>query len=168
VKTAIIGWGHTRFGRLDGQDLESLIVAAAREAVAHAGIEFRDIDAIALGNFNGGLVPESFCSSLVLQADPTLRFKPATRLENACASGAAALHHGLGLIESGRARRVLVVGAEKMTAVGGQAVTDALASASYFKEEGAQASASPASSRVSRRAISSATATMARRSPGSR
>lgn len=138
MKTAIIGWGHTRFGRLDGMDLEALIVAAAREAVDHAGIDFRDIDAVALGNLNGGFVPETFCSSLVLQAHPDLRFKPATRLENACASGAAAIHHAIGLIESGRARRVLVVGAEKMTAVSGQAVTAALASASYVKEEGAQ------------------------------
>ncbi len=134
----IIGWGHTRFGRLDGQDLEALIIAAAREAVAHAGLEFSDIDAVALGNLNGGLVPDSFCSSLVLQADPALRFVPATRLENACASGSAALYHGRALIAAGQARRVLVVGAEKMTAVSGAAVTAALASASYVKEEGAQ------------------------------
>lgn len=138
MKTAIIGWGHTRFGRLDGMDLEALIVTAAREAVEHAGLAFSDIDAIALGNLNGGFVPDTFCSSLVLQAHPDLRFKPATRLENACASGAAALHHAVGLIEAGRARRVLVVGAEKMTAVSGAQVTAALASASYVKEEGAQ------------------------------
>lgn len=135
--TCIVGWGHTRFGRLDEHDLESLIVTAAREAVAHAGIGFEDIDAIAVGNLNGGLVPETFCSSLALQADPALRFVPATRLENACASGSAALYHGLSLIEAGQARRVLVIGAEKMTAVSGAAVTAALANASYVKEEGA-------------------------------
>ena len=138
MKTAIVGWGHTKFGRLDGQDLESLIVAAAREAVQHAGIGFEDIDAIALGHLGAGLVPDSFCSSLALQADPALRFVPATRLENACASGAAALQHGQALIESGRARRVLVIGAEKMTAVSGAEVTAALASVSYVKQEGAE------------------------------
>jgi acetyl-CoA C-acetyltransferase len=138
MKTAIVGWGHTKFGRLDEHDLESLIVSAAREAVHHAGIGFEDIDAIALGHLNAGLVRESFCGSLALQADPSLRFVPATRLENACASGAAALQHGQALIESGRARRVLVIGAEKMTAVSGAEVTAALASASYVKEEGAQ------------------------------
>jgi hypothetical protein len=36
MKTAIVGWGRTRFGRLNGQDLESPIVAVAREA-GHAG-----------------------------------------------------------------------------------------------------------------------------------
>ena len=137
MKTAMVGWGHTRFARLDEFDLEALIVAAAREAVEHAGLSFADIDAVALGNLNGGLVRESFCSSLVLQADPALRFVPATRLENACASGAAAMQFGQALIESGRARHVLVVGAEKMTAVSGAAVTEALASASYVKEEAA-------------------------------
>ncbi|WP_374568218.1 acetyl-CoA acetyltransferase [Ideonella sp.] len=138
MKTAIVGWGHTRFGRLDEHDLESLIVAVAREAVEHAGLEFRDIDAIALGHLNGGLIKDSFCSSLALQADPALRFVPATRLENACASGSAALYHGQALIESGRARHVLVIGAEKMTTVSGEAVTAALASASYVKEEAAE------------------------------
>lgn len=138
MKTAIVGWGHTKFGRLDEHDLESLIVSAAREAVQHAGIGFDDIDAIALGHLNAGLVRESFCSSLALQADPALRFVPATRVENACASGAAALQHGQALIESGRARRVLVIGAEKMTAVSGAEVTAALASASYVREEAAQ------------------------------
>lgn len=138
MKTALIGWGHTKFGRLDGQDLEALIVAAAREAVQHAEIDFTDIDAITLGHLNAGMVRDAFPSSLVLQADPALRFVPATRLENACASGAAALAHGQALIESGRARHVLVVGAEKMTAVSGAEVTGALASASYWKEEGAE------------------------------
>ncbi|MEW6706780.1 MAG: acetyl-CoA acetyltransferase [Pseudomonadota bacterium] len=135
MKTAIVGWGHTRFGRLDQHDLESLIVTAATQAVHHAGLGFGDIDAIALGHLGAGMVSESFCSSLALQADPALRFVPATRLENACASGAAALHHAQALVESGRAKRVLVIGAEKMTAVSGEAVTASLASASYVKEE---------------------------------
>lgn len=138
MASAIIGWGHTPFGRLDGQDLEALIVRAAREAVAHAGLDFADIDAVVLGHLGAGMVRESFCSSLVLQADPALRFVPATRLENACASGSAALYHARALIGSGQARRVLVVGAEKMTAVDGPAVTAALASASYVPEEGAK------------------------------
>ncbi|HJV95534.1 MAG TPA: thiolase domain-containing protein, partial [Albitalea sp.] len=102
MKSTIVGWGHTKFGRLDQHDLESLIVTAAREAVEHAEIDYADIDAIAVGNLNGGFVPDSFCSSLALQAHPALRFVPSTRLENACASGSAALHYGIGLIESGR------------------------------------------------------------------
>ncbi|MBN9411983.1 MAG: acetyl-CoA acetyltransferase [Burkholderiales bacterium] len=135
---SIVGWGHTPFGRLDGDDLESLILAAAREAIASAAIAPADIDAVFVGHFNAGMVPDGFVASLPMSLDPALRFKPAARLENACASGSAAIHAGLTAIESGRARAVLVVGAEKMTAVSGAEVTRALAGASYWREEGAE------------------------------
>jgi acetyl-CoA C-acetyltransferase len=127
---SIIGSGHTRFGRLDGT-LEDLIVEATREALAEAELPAAAIDAIYLGHFNSGLVRDGFPSSLVQQADPDLRFKPATRCENACASGAAAIHAGMNAILSGRARTVLVVGAEKMTARSTAEVTEALAGAGY-------------------------------------
>ena len=131
----IVGWGHTRFGRRDDLDLEGLIVEATRAAIADAAIDPADIDAIYLGHFNGGLIPDSFVSSLVMQADDKLRFKRVTRLENACASGAAAVFQGLNEIAAGKARIVLVVGAEKMTSNSGKRVTEVLASASYVKEE---------------------------------
>ena len=53
---------------------------------------------------NGGFVRQEFHSSLPLQAHPDLRFKPSTRVENACASGAAALYAAADAIEAGRAR----------------------------------------------------------------
>ncbi|MCE8438378.1 thiolase domain-containing protein [Rhodovulum sulfidophilum] len=126
----ITGSGHTRFGRLE-DTLEGMIVEAAREALEEARIPPADIDAVFLGHFNSGLVPDGFASSLILQAHPDLRFKPATRCENACASGAAALHAGLNAITAGRARNVLVVGAEKMTHRPTADVTAALAGAGY-------------------------------------
>ncbi len=43
----------------------------------------------------GGFSAQGFTSSLVLQADDAWRFKPATRVENACATGSAAIHQGL-------------------------------------------------------------------------
>lgn len=138
MKASIVGWGHTRFGRHPGADLEDLIVDATRQAIAQAQSDPAEFDAIFLGHFNGGLVPSSFVSSLVLQADDRLRFVPATRVENACASGSAAVFQGIQAIESGRAKRVLVVGAEKMTAVSRDEATDILASASYMSEEGAR------------------------------
>jgi acetyl-CoA C-acetyltransferase len=72
----------------------------------------------------------------VLQADPAFRFKPVTRVENACATGSAAIHQGLHAIAARRARNVLVVGVEKMTEVTGPAVGDILIRAAYLKEEG--------------------------------
>jgi acetyl-CoA C-acetyltransferase len=137
MTTAIVGWAHSRFGKLETETLESLIVKVAAEAIADAGLEPRDIDAIYLGTLNGGFVRQEFPSSLVLQVDPTLRFKPATRVENACATGSAAIHQGINLIEARKARRVLVVGVEKMTEIPGAAVGEVLIKASYLPEEGA-------------------------------
>jgi acetyl-CoA C-acetyltransferase len=131
----IVGWGHTPFGRLD-RSLEELIGDAAREALDHAGVAARDVDAIYLGHYNGGLVPDGFASSLALQVDDDLRFTPATRLENACASGSAAVYAGRNAIRAGTAQTVLVVGVEKMTAKDTKGVTEALMTASYQAEEG--------------------------------
>ena len=107
----IIGSGHIKFGRLE-QSLEDLIVEAGREAIAEAGIAPSDIDAVYLGHYNAGLVPAGFASSLILETDPGLRFKPAVRAENACASGSAAIHAWPNALGAGRARNVLVIGAE--------------------------------------------------------
>jgi acetyl-CoA C-acetyltransferase len=131
----IVGWSHSRFGKLDGQDLEALIVDVAAKAIADAGIEPRDIDEIFLGTFNGGMDPQDFAASLVLQTDPSMRFKPATRVENACATGSAAIFEGLNAIAARRARFVLAVGVEKMTALSSAAVGEVLIKACYVKQE---------------------------------
>ena len=127
----IVGWGHTPFGKLAEESLESLIVAAAREAIASAGLEASEIDEVYLGTFNAGMQPLAFASSLTLQADDSLLFVPATRVENACATGSAAIAQGIRAILSGAARRVLVVGAEKMTGANRDVVGRALLGADY-------------------------------------
>ncbi len=133
---SIIGAGHTAFGRLKEQRLEDLIVAAGKEALEDAGLCAADVDAVYLGHFNSGMVRDGFASSLIHQISPDLRFKPATRLENACASGAAAIFAGIEAILAGSARTVLVVGAEKMTSNSTAEVTKALAGAGYQNDEG--------------------------------
>ena len=138
----IVGSGHTKFGRLQ-ETLEELIVAAAQEAITEAGIDPAEIDAVFLGHFNSGLVPDGFASSLIHQAHPALRFKPAARCENACASGAAAFHAGLNMIRAKGARNVLVVGAEKMTHRSTADVTTALAGAGYQNDPGEAALSFP-------------------------
>jgi acetyl-CoA C-acetyltransferase len=72
---------------------------------------------------------------LVLQASPDFRFKPATRVENACATGSAAVHLGLKSIAARSARIVLVVGVEQMTATPGPDIGRNLLKASYVREE---------------------------------
>ena len=115
MTACIVGWAHSKFGKLDGETSESLVVKVAGEAMAHAGIEPRDVDVIYVGNMNGGFVKQEFHSSLPLQTHPDLRFKPSTRVENACATGSAAIHMGINSLAAKKARFVLVVGVEKMT-----------------------------------------------------
>ncbi|OWY06976.1 acetyl-CoA acetyltransferase [Thioclava sp. IC9] len=131
----IVGWGHTKFGKLEGRTLEDLVLEAGGDALEHAGIDPAEIDGIWLGHFNSGLVPDGFASSLALGIDDKLRFTPATRVENACASGSAAIYAARDAIRSGRVKAALVIGAEKMTAKDTAGVTEALAGASYQMEE---------------------------------
>ena len=136
MTACITGWAHSRFGKHEGEDIESLIVKVAADALKDTGFAPAEIDEIYLGTFNGGFVRQDFPSSLVLQLDPALRFKPSTRVENACATGSAAIHQGLNAIAAHRARRVLVVGVEKMSEISGPQVGDILIRAAYLKEEG--------------------------------
>lgn len=132
----ITGWGHTPFGKHAGRDAESLLVEATQQALAHAQVAAEDVDAVVLSWFNEGFADQGSGSSLVMQADPGLRFKPAVRVENACASGTAAVHLGATLLAAGEARRVLVVGVEKMTDRSGKDIGRILQRASYVREEG--------------------------------
>ncbi len=135
MTACIIGWAHTPFGRHDSETVESLIVGAATAALADAGIAAADVDEILLGHFNAGFSPQDFTASLVLQASPDLRFKRATRVENACATGSAAVHQGLRAIAAGAARIVLVVGVEQMTTTPPAEIGRNLLKASYVREE---------------------------------
>jgi len=131
----MVGWAHTVFGRLDTESVESLIVRVANDALADAGVAAADVDEIVLGHFNAGFSPQDFTASLVLQASPDLRFRRATRVENACATGSAAVHQGLRAIEAKAARIVLVVGVEQMTTTAGPEIGKNLLKASYVREE---------------------------------
>ena len=135
MTACIVGWAHSPFGKLEGETLESLIVRVANQAIEHAGIGAADVDEIVLGHFNAGFSPQDFTASLVLQADDRLRFKPATRVENACATGSAAVRQGIRAIDANAARIVLVVGAEQMTTTPGPDIGKHLLKASYLPED---------------------------------
>jgi acetyl-CoA C-acetyltransferase len=135
MTACIVGWAHSPFGRLDGETVESLIVRVTNEALTDAGIEAKDVDEIVLGHFNAGFSAQDFTAALVLQASPDLRFKRATRVENACATGSAAVHQGLKAIAAKSARIVLVVGVEQMTTTPAAEIGKNLLKASYVREE---------------------------------
>ena len=135
MTAAIVGWAHTPVGKLHDESVESLIVRVAGEALSHAGVAPKDIDEIVLGHFNAGFSAQDFTAALVLQASPELRFKRATRVENACATGSAAVHQGLKAIAGHSARIVLVVGVEQMTTTPAPEIGRNLLKASYVREE---------------------------------
>jgi acetyl-CoA C-acetyltransferase len=135
MSACIVGWGHTKFGKLEGEDVESLTITAAKSAIADAGIAPADIDAIYLGWLNSGFSVQDFGSSLVMNGIEELRFKPATRVENACATGSAAIYQGANLIDAGHARCVLAIGVEKMTDTPPAEIGPILMHCSYVREE---------------------------------
>jgi acetyl-CoA C-acetyltransferase len=103
--------------------------------LADAGVEAKEIDEIVLGHFNAGFSAQDFTASLVLQAASDLRFKRASRVENACATGSAAVHQAIRAIEANAARLVLVVGVEQMTTTPPAEIGRNLLKASYVREE---------------------------------
>ncbi|MDE1566865.1 acetyl-CoA acetyltransferase [Aquabacter sediminis] len=135
TRAAIVGYAHSPFGKLEDADTEALMARVSMAALEHAGVEPQDVDGIYVGVFNGGFQKQDFQGALVALADERLAHTPATRLENACATGSAAIFSALDFVESGRGRIALVVGAEKMTAKPNAEVGDILLNASYRKEE---------------------------------
>lgn len=116
-RAAIVGAGHTRFGALDAGPR-----ALLRDAVDGA---FASVDKGA----DRGSVREAFLatlgfggwqlgnSSAVLASEAGIPGVPASRVENACASGGFALRAGVRAVETGAKDLVLVAGVEKMTDV---------------------------------------------------
>ena len=135
TRASIVGWAHTVFGKLDDPDVESLISRVSGAALQHAGLEAKEVDGIYVGVMNNGFSKQGFEGAQVALAQPELAFVPATHVENACATGSAALYAALDFIDSGRGRIALLVGAEKMTAKPTAETGDILLSASYRKEE---------------------------------
>lgn len=68
MTACIVGWAHSPFGKLEGETVESLIVNAAKGALADAGLAAKDVDEIVLGHFNAGFSAQDFTAALVLQA----------------------------------------------------------------------------------------------------
>ncbi|MFW2543901.1 acetyl-CoA acetyltransferase [Primorskyibacter sp. 2E107] len=135
----IVGWAHSKFGKAPEEDLLALIRSVVPDALTHAGIGAEDIEGIFVGCYNNGFSKQGFEAALVGMAVPELASVPAVHLENACATGSAALYAALDFIAAGRGRVALVVGAEKMTATPGQRIGDILLSAAYRAEEGGEA-----------------------------
>ena len=135
AEAQIVGWAHNRFGKSAAKDTTELMAEVVRPALDHAGVTAAEVDGIFVGAFNNGFQAQDFQGALVGMGAPELAQVPAVRLENACATGSAAINAAMDFIASGRGRIALVVGAEKMTAIPTMEVGDILLKASWREEE---------------------------------
>ncbi|MGJ8545968.1 MAG: acetyl-CoA acetyltransferase [Sulfitobacter sp.] len=131
----IVGWAHTRFGKSSAPSTEALMAEVIQPALEHAGVPASAIDGIFVGCMNNGFSRQDFQGALPGMVARDLATKPAVRMENACATGSAALYSALDFIGAGRGDIALVVGVEKMTALPTAQVGDILLGASYRSEE---------------------------------
>jgi acetyl-CoA C-acetyltransferase len=134
-KAFITGWSHSPFGKLEDPDTEALMARVVRPALDHAQVAPAEVDGIFVGVMNNGFQKQDFQGALVALSEPGLASKPAVRLEDACATGSAAVYAALNFLEAGQGKVALVVGAEKMTAKPTAETGDILLGASYRKEE---------------------------------
>ncbi|EAS49630.1 thiolase [Aurantimonas manganoxydans SI85-9A1] len=134
-KAQMVGWSHSHFGKSEAPTTQALMGEVVAPALEHAGIGAESVDGVFVGVMNNGFSKQDFQGALVGMAHEGLGMVPAVRMENACATGSAALYSAIDFIESGRGRIALVVGAEKMTAIPTVQTGDILLGASYREEE---------------------------------
>ena len=59
-KAQIVGWAHSRFGKAEAPDTETLMAEVVPQALDHAGIAPEDVDGIFVGVFNNGFARQDF------------------------------------------------------------------------------------------------------------
>ena len=107
-RVAIVGMGCTKFGEHWDKGIDDLIVDAAEETYASAGLKKEDVDAYWFGTAQGGM------SGITLARPLQLVNKPVTRVENYCATGAEALRAAAYAVSSGAYDVAMALGAEKV------------------------------------------------------
>ncbi|MGB7293395.1 MAG: thiolase domain-containing protein [Thermodesulfobacteriota bacterium] len=135
-KVSVIGVGKTKYGVFEEKTLLDLAVEAGKKAMENAGITPDEVDAFYLGNYAASdFVNQNHVAPYVGAALGLRRGVPCTHIENACASGGSAVREGIISIGSGIAKRVLVVGVEKMNTVPTPKATEFLAKAGDWENE---------------------------------
>lgn len=108
---------HPDFGKRENPGLRELLSNAVRGCLAATGVEASQVDRVYVSNFAGELFnQQGHLGAALAGADPGFLYKPAMRIEGACASGGLALAAALDALRAGSARMALVVGAEMQTA----------------------------------------------------
>ena len=107
-RVAIVGMGCTPFAEHWDKGIDELLVAAATDTWASAGVERNDIDAYWFGT------AQSAMSGIALARPLKLQGKPVTRVENYCATGSEALRQACYAVASGAYDSAMAIGVEKV------------------------------------------------------
>ncbi len=128
---ALVGAGMSKFGAFPGKATRDLFVEAFREMLASVdnGFDPQEIEALYIGNYSSDLFEGQGHTAPIMTDWVGLTPRPATRIEDACASSGVAVREGIIAVASGLYDVVLVGGIEKMTDLPTSEVTDTLATA---------------------------------------
>jgi acetyl-CoA C-acetyltransferase len=129
---AIVGAGMSKFGAFPGKGTRDLFVEAFQElrTSVDKGLDPKEIESLYIGNYSSDLFENQGHTAPIMADWVGLTPRPATRVEDACASSGVALRQGIIAVASGLYDMVLVGGIEKMTDLPTERVTDTLATAS--------------------------------------
>jgi acetyl-CoA C-acetyltransferase len=121
----------SRFGAFPEKATRDLFVDAFREmrASVDKGLDPNEIEALYIGNYSSDLFEGQGHTAPIMADWAGLTPRPATRVEDACASSGVALRQGIIAVASGLYDVVLVGGIEKMSNLPTEQVTDTLATA---------------------------------------
>ena len=132
-RVAVVGVGHSRFGRRTDVSIGELAFESIKQAVDDAGVDRKDIRNVVVGNM-GGWSQESL-PAVVVDEYAGLSGVGTMRVEAACASGSAALKSAYDSVASGDGNLAMAVGVEKMTEVDTPTAVELIGRAgSYFWE----------------------------------
>ncbi|MCL4356159.1 MAG: thiolase domain-containing protein [Nitrososphaerota archaeon] len=115
TRVAVVGIGHSRFGRRTDVNIGELAFESIKQAVDDAGVDRNDIGNVVVGSA-GGWYEESL-PAVVVGEYAGLSGAGTMRVEAACASGSAAVKAAYNSILSGETEVAMAVGVEKMTEV---------------------------------------------------
>ena len=107
-RVAIVGMSCTRFDEHWDKSTDDLLVDAAAEALASAGVAKDDVDAYWLGTMASGM------SGMTLAKPLKLGTKPVSRLENLCATGSEAFRNACYAVAAGAYDVAMAIGVEKL------------------------------------------------------
>ena len=116
-RVAIVGMGCTPFGERWDKGVDDLLIDAAKDAIASAGVTLDDIDAFWLGTMTSGT------SGVTLAKPLKIDYKPVTRVENFCATGSEAFRNACYAVASGAYDLAMAIGVEKLKDTGYSGLT---------------------------------------------